>query len=578
MDMKVFTVAEMIAAEKAADAAGVTYDQMMEVAGRRVAEAIQGRMRVAGKRVLVLVGPGNNGGDGLVAGRYLAGAGADVSFYLYRGRDAASDRNYALVQQHGLFVVEAGFDQHFRVLHTRLATTDILLDALLGTGVTRPIVGDLAALLQQVQNRLRKRAQQGAAPPALVSIAGQEIGARWSLAENSSHETQGQPFIVAVDCPSGLNCDSGALDPLTLTAQLTVTFAGPKRGHFRFPGASVCGELVVADIGIAPELPEVAAVPVSLLTAGRARALLPQRPLQGHKGTFGTALIAAGSAHYWGAPVLAARAAYRAGAGLVALAVPAAIRATVAGQLPEATYPPLAAEDVLDAASGRDLRVQASAYASFLLGPGIGPAEAFVQAVLGTNDPDPDESGALPGNLLPPLVIDADGLNVLASIPDWPRLLPPQTILTPHPGEMARLMGADLAEIRRQDRVRLACDQAAEWQVILVLKGAFTVVAAPDGRATLLPFANPLLATGGSGDVLGGAIAGLLAQGMRPFEAAILGCYLHGAAGELARADLGEAGLLAGELADFLPQVRRRLGSAGQGADIGIRHDSGEQP
>jgi NAD(P)H-hydrate epimerase len=339
-----------------------------------------------------------------------------------------------------------------------------------------------------------------------------------------------------------LNCDTGALDALALPAELTVTFAGPKRGHFIFPGAAACGELVVADIAISTELPEVAAVNVELATAVYTQHLLPQRPLDGHKGTFGTALIVAGSGHYWGAPMLAGRAAYRVGAGLVALAVPQNIRGTVAANLPEATYPPVPDKHIFGA-DGFAFLQEAVAAKAMLVGPGLDDAQAFIAELLAAEN-------------LPPLVIDADGLNLLAQMPGWAAKLPPGTILTPHPGEMARLMNIPLAELKQRDRVTLAQEQAAEWGHIVLLKGAYTVVAEPNGRCHILPFANPVLGAAGSGDVLAGAIVGLMAQGLAPYEAAVAGAYLHAAAAELYE---GETGLLAGELADLLPEVIRRL-------------------
>lgn len=548
MSLKVFRVAEMVAVEKAAHASGVSYSQMMETAGWRVAEAIMSRYPVVGLNVLILVGPGNNGGDGLVAGRYLAEAGAHVAFYLYQPRSADSDENYAKVQQMGLFVIDASFDQRYRVLRTRLKVTDLLIDALLGTGVSRPISGGMATLLKQVQTGLQERKDFLAAAQAqtgLISVA--QIQPTPAAAVSPSGRAVRFPVIVAVDCPSGLNCDTGALDALAVVADLTVTFAGPKRGHFCFPGAAACGELVVADIGIPPYLPGAPDVTVSLMTAAAAQRLLPPRPLHGHKSTFGWVGIAAGAADYWGAPVLAARGAYRVGAGLVALAVPARLRPAIAAQMPEATYLPTQEQDTLGAESALLLRQHMGRYKALLIGPGLGSATTFMERLFTADGPVPD---------LPPLVIDADGLNLLARQPDWPQRLPAHTILTPHPGEMARLMGADM---QTADRVELAQTQARAWGHVVVLKGAYTVVAAPDGRAHIIPFANPILGTAGSGDVLAGAIAGLLAQGMSPIDAAALGAYLHGAAGQLASATLGDAGLLAGELADWLPQVRHAL-------------------
>jgi ADP-dependent NAD(P)H-hydrate dehydratase / NAD(P)H-hydrate epimerase len=530
----------MVAAEKAADAAGVSYGQMMENAGRGVAEAIRERYPLAGQSVLILVGPGNNGGDGLVAGRYLAEAGADVAFYLFRPRDAVTDDNFAKAQAMGLFTLLAENDRGYRALGHRLAVTDLLVDALLGTGVSRAIEGELAAMLRQVKTGPLELDQNGRPEnngkprPSLTSTTA------------VSAARPRRPVVVAVDCPSGLNTDNGELDPLALPADLTVTFAGPKRGHFIFPGAAACGELVVVDIGISTDLPEVQAVELQLVTAEAARDLLPPRPPDGHKGTFGSVLIAAGSGHYWGAPILAGRAAYRTGAGLVALAVPASVRPVAAGQLPEATYPPLPGDKILGPAAARYLGERLSNYDALLVGPGLSEAADFMAELLALAD-------------LPPLVLDADGLNLLAAMADWPARLPPQTILTPHPGEMARLMGVSAAVIKETDRVELARAKAAEWQCILLLKGAYTVVAAPDGRCSLLPFANPVLATAGSGDVLAGVIVALRGQRMDAYEAAVLGAYWHGAAGELAGEVVGRAGLLAGEIADWLPEVRLRL-------------------
>ncbi len=536
MTVKIFTIAEMVAAEKASDAAGNSYDQMMETAGRSVADGIIERYPVEGRNILILVGPGNNGGDGLVAGRYLAQAGADVAFYLYRSRDPEKDPNFAQIQAMGLFVIEAGFDQRYRVLKTRLNITDILIDALLGTGVARPIGGDLADLMKQVKTAVSSREvgeQRG---------RGSLISPAHPFTRSPAYSSAPACPIIAVDCPSGLNCDTGALDALAIPADLTVTFAGPKRGHFIFPGAAACGELVVADIAISTNLPEVAAVKTELATAVYTHQHLPQRPQQGHKGTFGTALIVAGSGHYWGAPMLAGRAAYRVGAGLVSLAVPEKIRATVASNLPEATYPPVPDSDIFSAASLSFLQKMVNAKA-MLVGPGLDEARSFMAGLLDADD-------------LPPLVIDADGLNLLAQLPDWWQKLPPRTILTPHPGEMARLMGISLPVLKERDRVTLAQEQAEKWGHIVLLKGAYTVVAEPNGRTHILPFANPALGAAGSGDVLAGAIVGLLAQGMKAYETAVVGAYLHAAAAELYP---GNVGLMAGELADLLPNVCQRL-------------------
>lgn len=531
--MKIFTTAEMAAAERAAVAAGGSIAQLMENAGKAVAAAIQARQNVSGRRVTVLVGPGNNGGDGLVAARYLAQAGADVVCYLSRARQTEIDANYAQLVAMGVLALTAELDQRYRVLRHRLNITDIVVDALLGTGVARPIGGDLARLLRQVQAGMSERRQILAAEnaPQLLSIT-------------DIPPAPPRPFIVAVDCPSGLNCDSGALDPLALAADLTVTFAGPKWGHFLFPGAAACGELVTADIGIAPDLPAVQGIQLELMTAAQARAWLPPRPIDGHKGHFGKAIIYAGQAQYWGAPVLAALGALRSGVGLATLGVPQAIRATVAAQLPEATYLLLPDENTLGPAAARFLPAEEmrEGRTALLLGPGLGAAGDFVTELLARAP-------------LPPLVVDADGLNALARLPQWWQRLPANSVLTPHPGELARLLGVSLAALREQDRLAVTQEAAARWQQVVVHKGAYTVVAGPDGQTMVLPFAHGALSVGGSGDVLAGIIVSLLAQNLPPFAAACLGGYLHGAAGLLAAQAQGPAGLLAREIAHHLPRA-----------------------
>jgi ADP-dependent NAD(P)H-hydrate dehydratase / NAD(P)H-hydrate epimerase len=546
MTIKVYSVAEMVAAERAADAAGHGYGTMMELAGRRVAEAIHQRYELADSQVLVLVGPGNNGGDGLVAGRYLAEAGANVTFYLLKPRDETDD-NLARVQALGLEVLLSTDDHRFRGLYHRLRSCQILIDALLGTGAARPITGQLASIMEQVRAGIDERTNFQNNSPTLVSIAS------LTGAGTSEATADNRPAIIAVDCPSGMNCETGELDPLAIPAELTVSFAGPKRGHFLFPGAAACGELVVADIGIDARLPEVAQVPVELATLAEMRRLLPKRPADGHKGTFGTTLIAAGSIRYWGAPALAARGAFRAGTGLVTLAVPQRLRPALAGQFPEATYPPVTDTDLLGVSTANLLLSSLKAYRSILVGPGLGEAGSFIHALLdGLREP-------LEGSAAPPLVVDADGLNLLAETADWPSRLPAQSILTPHPAEMARLIGRSRSPVQPAERIDLAREKAAEWGQVVVLKGAYTIIAAPDGHSTILPFANPVLAVAGSGDVLAGVIAGLLAQGLAPYTAAVLGGYLHGAAGQIAADYWGDGGLLAGELADWLPHVRRAL-------------------
>jgi NAD(P)H-hydrate epimerase len=328
------------------------------------------------------------------------------------------------------------------------------------------------------------------------------------------------------------------------------------------------GELVVADIGTDPALAE--DVTLEVVTPAMVRERLPCRPPDAHKGTFGKAMIVAGSVNYTGAAYLTGAAATRAGAGLVTLALPSSIHSAVAAQLAEATYVLLPEVLGVVGRSAADvLRDELEGYDVLLVGPGLGHDDetaSFLERLLSGGEERRSvgflrsEAGASACCDLPPLVIDADGLNILAGLEDWPSLLPPETILTPHPGEMARLMDGSIRAVQ-ENRVATAQSQAAEWRQVVVLKGAHTVVAGPDGRIVIEPFANPGLATAGTGDVLSGAIAALRAQGLQAFEAAAAGAYLHGLAGEVARREIGAAGMVAGDVLAYLPEAWWRVTS-----------------
>jgi len=553
--MKLVTVEQMRRIEQLSDAAGHSYAAMMERAETAVAAAIESRMAVKNKRILVLVGPGNNGGDGLVAARALREADAEVSCYLFR--DRPQDPLLIAVGEQGCFVAVAPDDLQFRVLRRLVKGAHVIVDALLGTGAARPIEGDLAEILDIVKSQVQ--AKKGPATNGLVEIA---------AVLTSSHEAS--PLIVAVDGPTGLNYDTGALDPAAIPADVTVTLAYPKFGHFAFPGAAACGQLVVADIGADPKLAD--NITLEVADAEMIRALLPARPANAHKGTFGKAMIVAGSIYYSGAAALAAQAATRVGTGLVTLCPPRSIYGVVASKLTEVTYQPLPDDmGVLNTDAANMLAEKVEGYQALLVGPGLSAekeAVAFVRRLLNVEPPAKkahlgfqlSTAEAEPDKLtLPPLVVDADALNALAEVDGWAERLSRPSILTPHPGEMARLMKLEDKSSLDQDRVETARKMAMEWGHIVILKGAFTVIAHPQGRTVILPFANPALATAGSGDVLAGAIVGLLAQGLAPFEAAMCGAYLHGLAGEIARREIGDAGAVAGDTLARLPAAIRQL-------------------
>ncbi len=556
--VKIIGVAKSRDLENRANAGGLSFATMMENAGRSTAQAVGQRIKTQGARIVALIGPGNNGGDGLVAAHYLREMGCRVTCYIWKRKDADDDVNFRRVKEDRLPIIWAEDDEGFEALRSLLSAADVVVDALLGVGVSRPIGGLLKDLLAVV----RQSVAEARAPSGLAEVVPGE-------------PPPPRPLVVAVDCPTGLNCDTGDLDPAALPADVTVTFAHPKIGLLRFPGAAAVGELVVADIGIPAELAD--DVPLEMATAPQVRAWLPERPPSAHKGTFGRALIVAGSVNYVGAAALAGAGATRVGAGLVTIGLPQPIQSAVAAHLAEATYLLLPHDmGVLAADAARVLREHLADYDALLLGPGLTQekeAVALVHTLVGlepsgrkghlgfVNRAATEQQDPLP---LPPLVVDADGLNALSRADAWWEALPPDTILTPHPGEMARLMGkgATVRQIQAR-REETAQRMAAAWRAVVVLKGAFTVVAAPDGRTVVIPFANPGLATAGSGDVLAGAIVGLRAQGMGAFEAAVAGAYLHGLAGELARAELGDMGMVAGDLPPRLPLALQRVRGKG---------------
>ncbi len=530
---RIVTRDQMRGIERAADAGGLSYAQMMENAGRGVAEAILSRWpEVEGKRVSVLVGSGNNGGDGLVAGRHLAERGARVAFYLVKPRPD-SDSNLSRVRETQLLVAVAGDDQRWRVLKNMMASADLVIDAVLGTGFRLPLEGE---------------AQQ------VLEVARSAIAAR-----------EAKPIVVALDNPSGVDVDSGEAASETIPADRTVTLAAAKTGLLSFPAAGLTGDLVVGSIGLDPELPELQAVRSFLVEPSDIRMWLPARPRDAHKGTFGRALVVAGCLNFPGAAALAGLGAYRVGAGLVTLAVPAPVQAGIVPLLPEATWILLPHDTgVISGEAATVLARELGGCDSLLIGPGLGHEETtreFIARLLGHRG-KPGIGFLAPGSKeewahtpLPPLVIDADGLRLLTSLDDWPSLLPRQTVLTPHPGEMAMMTGAT-KDVIQKDRLAFAREWAGRWGQIVVLKGAYTVVASPDGDVFVIPFATAALARGGTGDVLAGAIVGLIAQGLPSLQAAVTGAYLHGLAGEQAADGIGTtASVLAGDVADCLPEA-----------------------
>ena len=515
--MKIVTAAQMRAIEALSEESGVSTDSLMENAGlavARIARRVVGS--IVGAKVVVLIGPGNNGGDGLVTARHLQRWGARVTAYLCRDRDT-DDPKLANAQHAGVRIVRASDDPRLAGLKTELGSAHLVVDAILGTGRARPISGVLEAILKSLSD---------------VRAA------------------KSDSCLLAVDLPTGLDCDTGEVDPACVAADVTVALGYPKRGHMGFPGASFTGRLEIADIGLPDGLD--GDVRLGLMTNDWARSALPGRPADSHKGTFGRAMIVAGSRHFLGAAYLAAVAAGRVGAGLVTIAIPESLVSSIAPRAVEPTFLPLpeSSTGMVSSDAAGAILGSLDGYSALLVGCGLGQAQETRSMVEGL---------LLSGSELPPAVVDADGLNTLARIPEWWERWPSSAVLTPHPGEMSRLTG----DTGGSSRLDSALAAAARWNKTVVLKGAHTVVAHPDGAAMLSPFANPALATAGTGDVLAGTIVGLLAQRATLEDAAQLGVYLHALAGERVCGEIGNTGVLASDLLPALPRAIRDLRRGG---------------
>ncbi len=506
MTIKVASVKEMRAIEAAADRSGVSYAQMMLNAGQAASRYLQRRITLNEKSVVIfLVGKGNNGGDGLVMACDLAReTSADIRLYLLEAR-GDDDIHFQAAADAGLSVKLAAEDNGGEILSAWIREATAIVDAIFGIGLRLPLRGGAAAVLGRVLRRPR----------------------------------DDRPFVLAIDCPSGVDCDSGAADPLTLRVDATITFIGAKPGLLTFPAAEKVGDLEVATIGVPAALPELQRVSTTLVEDGLAASLLPPRPLDGHKGTFGKVMLVAGSPNYIGAIALAGESACRSGVGLVTIATTRNLIDIVASSLSEPTWLALSADDgaISERTSEAVIRA-ARAYDALLIGCGLGLHDSTCEFV----------KRVASAEALPPLILDADALNALSQQPEWWTNLPAYSIITPHSGEMARLTGLSTAEINA-DRWRVSRRYAARWDVVVVLKGAHTVIADPAGEASVIPVKTDALGTAGTGDILAGLIAGLRAQGLSAYDSARLGAYVHALAGMIA-ADIvsSSRSVIAGDL------------------------------
>jgi len=488
---------------------GIPGELLMEHAGMAVARAVLA-VRPPGGAVLVVCGRGNNGGDGWVVARNLHGLDVPVEVVHVGDPESLSgDAGASFARARAAGVPHAAFDG-------TLPEAEVVVDALFGTGLSREVTGDPARAIHAV---------------------------------NAASDTA---VVVAVDLPSGVDADTGQLHGVAVDADVTVTIAAPKLGLALEPGRSQAGDVVVARIGIPDAAPGLDA-DAELWTAAAAGLRLPERPEAGHKGHFGHVLVVAGSEGKTGAAALTADAAGRAGAGLVTIACPAGLNDILEVKCTEAMTVPLPDTPGRALAAAASARIVALAAERDVvaLGPGLGTGEETVKCV-----------HAVAEAVDRPLVIDADGLNALAGQGELLRGRTAHTVLTPHPGEAARWLDVGPAEVNA-DRVGAARRLAEHAGAVVLLKGAASVVADPEGWVCINPTGGPGLGTGGTGDVLTGLVAGLLAQGAEPAEAAALAAFVHGAAADRLAERVGEAGVLAGELAAEIPATLEALRQQG---------------
>ncbi len=517
------TLRQMAAIDRQAmEVLGLPVLQLMEKAGEGTAlAAVRLLGKPVGKKVAVLCGRGNNGGDGLVAARLLLKQKTKVKvFLLGKKRDLKGAPLANLKKFTGQTVEwDGGSDAVLKF------GPDLVIDALFGTGFTGKLpekIGELVAIVNQ--ERIP---------------------------------------VLAVDVPSGFDAQTEKPLQEVFRAAATVTFAYPKRSQVFHPGREFVGRLKLVDIGIPPEAVK-EKVELNLVTPQQIVGWLPQRDPQGHKGTFGRVFLLAGSLGMTGAAVLAAEAVLRSGAGMVFLGTAASLCGMVASQLREAVIKPLPEIRKKLATALRalgEVRQYAREADVVAVGPGLGQHFETIELVC-----------RFVGSLDKPLVVDADGLNALAKKPEVLKGRKFPTVLTPHAGELARLLKVSADEILT-DRVAAAKKGASELNSILLLKGAPTVIAAPDGEVWVSPTGNSGMATAGSGDVLTGLLAGLLAQGIQPLTAACAAAFLHGWGGDAAREKLGERGMIAGDILTALPETFGRLESFPVKGGLGVPAD-----
>jgi len=526
--MKVLTAAQMREADRlTTERYGIPPLELMENAGTAIAEFLREKFTdLSTRKILVLCGKGNNGGDGLVVARLLKNFGSTAVVFLFANPgslegDAAANLKRWQQGLGELYVVTS--EPEWESARAALSEADVIVDALLGTGLRGAVEGLLGKVIEDL---------------------------------NASHaKSCGKLVVAAVDMPSGLASDGQDFGGPVVAADFTVTLTAPKVGQMVLPHSGCCGALIVKDIGTPPDLLESDShLKIHWIEPAEFRVLPLVRDPGGNKGTYGHALIVAGSLGKSGAAILSARGALRSGAGLVSVATPVDVLSIVAGGLPEMMTAPLASTEA-GTASLRNLDYGKFAEivrgkSVLAIGPGLSmqdETKQFIRLVVGQSEL--------------PVILDADGLNAFDGVADTLNdRRATAMVLTPHPGEMARLLGTTVKEVQAR-RLDVALEAAGRWRAYVILKGFHTILATPTGHAYINTTGNPGMATGGTGDVLTGILAGLTAQfGVEDWARVLsFGVYLHGLAGDIAASRVGEAPLIASDLIEAIPEAYARV-------------------
>ena len=518
--MKVVTTQQMREIDQQTiEQIGIPGAVLMEHAGTAVVRAIHQHFPEC-QRIAVIVGKGNNGGDGLVVARQLAHAGQPIQILLVSPPESfAGDAltNLQIAQNLDLPITLILSEDELELAKSQIAAADLIVDSIFGTGLrggVRGFIGDIIRCINET----------------------------------------GEP-VVAIDLPSGLAADTGIAEGACIQATYTVTMGLPKRGNLIHPGATFTGKLDVADIGFPSSVIDAQDIQINWTQPSDAARILPSRPTHSHKGTYGRVFVAAASTGMTGAAALTSAGALRVGAGLVTLGVPKSLNPILEVKFTEGMTLPLpeTAEGSLALEAKSHIIEAVERTKSVLaIGPGLSQhpeTVALVHSLIRESDT--------------PTVIDADGINAIAKSKEILSSLSPQTVLTPHPGEMARLIGGTVESLER-DRIGIAQEFATTHNVTLALKGAPTVVAFGNGEVWINSTGNAGMATGGMGDVLTGLIAGLIAQGVSACDAAVLGVYLHGLAGDIVAESIGMHGLMAGDVLDNIPKAIKQCSAQSQ--------------